>query len=438
MSAAAGEQSRAPPAGGRRWYRLHAATWIAAAGTLVLMVLIGVPGQCVAKHGPGTAARWLNTLEHGWPLVWCRRTAVPTAEPQIGRPGWTTSAGWWLTEERRVTDLDWGLFSWDAVTWLAYAAGIAIAVEWRMRRQSRFWHVSLRELLLLIAFVGMCLGWWAKENAQSEAETTALLTMMDAQKGLDVRAYHGEYTRFVWLRNLTGFRLQAGYRITCVGVSWVGAAQDKRVDARILRPLSALECMTELRLSDTQLAPRALAPVATCSSLTSLRLLRTDVDEAQLEFVGAMHRLERLHVCGVGSRITNRGLATLAALTDLRELDLSQCDVTDAGLVNLVALHELRRLDLSETPVTATGVTHLNVLPKLEILALKQTNLEDDAVEPLSRMTQLRELHVWGTSITDEGLRELARRLPDCRVTPDPDDPRSWPYTGGGGFGGGP
>ena len=53
--------------------------------------------------------------------------------------------------------------------------------------------------------------------------------------------------------------------------------------------------------------------------------------------------------------ISNAGMKNLAALTRLRDLDLTFTKVGDAGLENLTALVRLRHLYLSGTAVTPAG-----------------------------------------------------------------------------------
>jgi hypothetical protein len=76
--------------------------------------------------------------------------------------------------------------------------------------------------------------------------------------------------------------------------------------------------------------------------------------------------LLELRVGGVHSRITDAGLAHLAALTCLTALQVSTCPhVTDAGLPPLTRLGRLSALDLVGCGVTAEGVMALAPLTRI-------------------------------------------------------------------------
>jgi WD40 repeat protein len=113
------------------------------------------------------------------------------------------------------------------------------------------------------------------------------------------------------------------------------------------------------------------------------------VTGASLPFLNLLARVDR------GVRAETRSghqLASLAALSDLRELDLGltkleglrldKTAVTDAGLDRLEGLEHLHTLSLSDTKVTEAGVRRLReALPKTAIIALgrKETGARRDA-----------------------------------------------------------
>jgi len=93
------------------------------------------------------------------------------------------------------------------------------------------------------------------------------------------------------------------------------------------------------------------------------------VDDAALA-AARLDRLPDLRSLDLSdSRVTDTGLAGLAALTGLEELVLiGDIGVTDAGLAHLRGLTRLRKLDLRSTRVTPAGVARLRrALPHVEI-----------------------------------------------------------------------
>ena len=62
-----------------------------------------------------------------------------------------------------------------------------------------------------------------------------------------------------------------------------------------------------------------------------------------------------------GTPVNDAGLRDLAALTQLRALDLTGTNVTDKGLKQLAALTQLQTLDLAQTKVTDVGLRELEI-----------------------------------------------------------------------------
>ena len=84
------------------------------------------------------------------------------------------------------------------------------------------------------------------------------------------------------------------------------------------------------------------------------------------------------------------------------EVDLHETDVTDADLERLAALVELRALNLGFTQVTGPGLAHLKPLSRLEYLSLHGCpHLEASFIEPLKQMPGLRLLELDGMADSD-------------------------------------
>lgn len=109
-----------------------------------------------------------------------------------------------------------------------------------------------------------------------------------------------------------------------------------------------------------------------------VRLFSDDaVDDDFLAYLSDLPAVERLQIDG--AQITDRGLACLACLTQLRDLDFrdtcGETQVTDAGLSEILRLSNLRFLNLSGTRVTGSGLGCLVALRKLEYLELNRSQL---------------------------------------------------------------
>jgi hypothetical protein len=111
-----------------------------------------------------------------------------------------------------------------------------------------------------------------------------------------------------------------------------------------------------------------------------------------------------------GETITDKGLASVAELTDLRELVIWWAmAITDAGVPHLSFLPKLRMVDISLSPLTDEAVRHLSKLPALEDLHLQGKKFSDQSLLHLSRAKSLKSLYLRMdvSEISDEGLKHL-------------------------------
>ncbi len=109
-------------------------------------------------------------------------------------------------------------------------------------------------------------------------------------------------------------------------------------------------------------------------------------------------------------------LARLAPIAPaLYWLDLGETAVTDAGLASLAAMKNLRRLHLDRTAVTDAGLAHLAPLGQLESLNLHATRITNTGLQTLRALPRLRSLYLWQTGVTPDGLEKLARAQTDQR-----------------------
>jgi hypothetical protein len=110
------------------------------------------------------------------------------------------------------------------------------------------------------------------------------------------------------------------------------------------------------------------------------------------------------------------GLASIAVLERLEELQLGGFLVTDSGLKHLEGLRSLKVLDLSSCDLTDRGVAHLRGLTGLKVLDLKRTWVTDAGLVHLKGLINLQVLDLEETQVTDAGIRELEAALPGTTI----------------------
>ena len=122
--------------------------------------------------------------------------------------------------------------------------------------------------------------------------------------------------------------------------------------------------------------------------------------------------------------ITDAGLSHLRSLKKLQALYLHDCHVTGTGCAQLAALPNLKVLDLSRNPLTPAGLKELRGMTQVVHLTLEDTPVADDDLAALQQLANLSQLDLAGTRVTDAGLVHLEKltglrhlSLPDS-VTP--------------------
>jgi Leucine-rich repeat (LRR) protein len=223
-----------------------------------------------------------------------------------------------------------------------------------------------------------------------------------------------------------------------------------RISDRGLRALKGAPTIEELDLSFAeQITDEGAATVKGWKHLRRLNLRGTKITDATLEFLSGVPSLEWLDI-GWG-QVTDTGLGHLAALTNLRHLamggnkltdtslqflrqmpqieylDLGGMQRTDSGLWSLQlsdegmrsveAVTELRELRLAGTAVTGRGLGLIASLPKLERLNLQGCRkLRDDAAAALEGFKQLRVLDLKDSSLPAEAVTRIRAALPACQI----------------------
>lgn len=119
-----------------------------------------------------------------------------------------------------------------------------------------------------------------------------------------------------------------------------------------------------------------------------------------------------------GTRVTDLGLAKLAALTKLRSLDVSGSSITASGVQALSAFHELRRLSLWNVKgIDDSAGQTLGALASLTSLDLSNTPVGDETLRRLGSLPNLRRLYLNETNATPEAVAAFRTAHPGIMVS---------------------
>jgi Leucine-rich repeat (LRR) protein len=150
------------------------------------------------------------------------------------------------------------------------------------------------------------------------------------------------------------------------------------------------------------------------SSMTAGAVAPDAGTDAVMVTVAGLTRLQLLYLSQ--SSISDAGLKHLRGLTELRSLSLSGARISDTGLAHLKGVTELSQLDLGSTQVTDRGLAHLKGLTKLSGLDLHGTQVTDAGLTHLKGLTSLRQISLGGTLVTDAGEKKLRQTLPSLKI----------------------
>src|SRR5688572_3235608 len=138
--------------------------------------------------------------------------------------------------------------------------------------------------------------------------------------------------------------------------------------------------------------------------LTSINS-RNLIGDDDLEVISQLDQITSLNLDG-SKRLTDRGLAYLARMPQLRELILGG-QITDRGLEALAHLRELRVFQMFwQANITDAGIANLSFCDHLEEVDLLGCNLGDGAIAALAGKPKLSRFKT-GRNVSDDGLALL-------------------------------
>jgi hypothetical protein len=180
-----------------------------------------------------------------------------------------------------------------------------------------------------------------------------------------------------------------------------------RIDDDLMALIARLTGLKILSLDGVQVTPRGLALV---SQLPQLEHLYTPkgMSDAGMAEIAKIQSLKDLNV--FLDRMTDEGLRSLGKLTSLEVMNLyGNPKMTDEGLRALIQLRSLKHLRLGKEGLfTDRGMTHLAAMPSLKVLWLDTPNVTDEGLRRLARSRSLERLCIcWLDKITDRGIAYL-------------------------------
>lgn len=204
-----------------------------------------------------------------------------------------------------------------------------------------------------------------------------------------------------------------------------------RIKGPGLASLRGLDRLEALEMGGIAPGDDDLAHLAGLASLRYLVVAGDRLTDRGLVHLGGLVRLEGLKLEGHPAEITAAGLAHLSGLRRLeglilhdscvkslgplgrldrlKVLDVSGAPIDDDGLAAVAGLRALEQLDLTRTRVGPAGLAHLAGLDRLKLLIIEGSAVTDASLGRLAGLPGLERLSLRGRpGLTDSGLAKLA------------------------------
>jgi hypothetical protein len=281
--------------------------------------------------------------------------------------------------------------------------------DWR-----RHLRLSVTGLIVLVLVTGGSLGWFVR-SARIQRAVVRTLFYADATVVYDWQWKDGEQViaRAPWWRVWLTRTFGDDYLGTVIAVEF---APDDIIpdDEMVASSNGGLASTHERWPARASGIDNAVARVAALTQLRSLELAQTPVTDAGLVHLKELSHLETLDL--ESDEISDLGVEQLKRLRNLKDLNIAETRITDAALAHLVRLRHLEKLDLSLDRITDNGLERLKGLVNLKELNLCHTLVTDRGLVHLRDLSKLEELCLGNCGgISDAGLVNL-KELKRLRV----------------------
>ncbi len=205
-----------------------------------------------------------------------------------------------------------------------------------------------------------------------------------------------------WIRRIVG---DAPFRSIIKVELGVRAIQEPVPPMALGRVLHALQSQPKL---DSLLLGRISVTDNDCrilSQLTHFRELHasyTGITDKGVAEMATMRNLKFIDLWGVN--MSNEGLESLAKITSLEGVRISSDSITDTGIAQLKRIPRLNELDIDSENVHGEGLEHLR---NLETLNITSGRLDDESLAIICRLSRLKVLSLYEGRISQKGLKHL-------------------------------
>jgi Leucine-rich repeat (LRR) protein len=190
-----------------------------------------------------------------------------------------------------------------------------------------------------------------------------------------------------------------------------------------IKHLKGLVDLEKLLLYGTRVTDKGMAELAGLTKLKELDLRGTPCGTADMEaYLPHMPQLEILDLSESNSPVVDQAMPAIAKLTKLVNLNLWHTDVSDNAVALLAALPNLTSLNLDDNKrVTDASMDTVGKLTKLEYLHIGSTNVTDAGLAKLHNLKQLKmtkdepALVITYLNVSDEGVEALMEAIPALR-----------------------
>ncbi len=159
-------------------------------------------------------------------------------------------------------------------------------------------------------------------------------------------------------------------------------------DFSMIAPLSGLE---ELHIERAPITGAGFDELRGLKKLTTVAIRYCKLDDEGLEAVARLPALNTLDL--EPANVTDAGFAALAG-TKVRILRAGRTRITDKGVAKLAAISGLAELSLASTGITDAVVAHLKALPALRVVDVRGTQLSRGALAALKALPRVERVVV--------------------------------------------